>query len=88
MPKDADKNLPVAKRAEAAIPGVTYATMHVAVSALNSQSGSAKSDSSDDDSESGGGGGSKGKGGKKPGAGKGSGSEKGSGSSAASKPGY
>lgn len=88
VPKDADKNLPVAKRAEAAIPGVTYATMHVAVSALNSQSGSAKSDSSDDDSESGGGGGSKGKGGKKPGAGKGSGSEKGSGSSAASKPGY
>jgi hypothetical protein len=88
VPKDADKNLPVTKRAEAAIPGVTYATMHIAVSALNSQSGSAKSDSSDDDSESGGGGGSKGKGAKKPGAGKGSGSEKGSGSSPASKPGY
>jgi hypothetical protein len=41
--KGADTSLPVAKRAEAAVPGVTYATMHVAVSTLNSQSGGAKS---------------------------------------------
>jgi uncharacterized membrane protein YgcG len=89
--KGADTNLPVAKRADAAVPGVTYATMHVAVSALNSQSGGAKSDSSDTESDSGSGGGgsgSKGKSGKKSGASKGSGSEKSSGSSSASKPGY
>lgn len=43
---DADQNLPIAKRADSAIPGVTYATMHVAVKALNSQSGVASSDSS------------------------------------------
>jgi hypothetical protein len=57
--KDADKNLPVAKRADAAVPGVTYATMHIAVSALNSQSGGAGADSPDD-SGAGGGGASKG----------------------------
>ncbi len=43
--KDADKNLPVSKRAELAIPGVTYATMRVAVSPLDTQSGQSKSDS-------------------------------------------
>ncbi|MGA8671156.1 MAG: hypothetical protein WB679_14830 [Terracidiphilus sp.] len=86
--KGADTNLPVSKRADAAVPGVTYATMHVAVSALNSQSGGAKSDSSDESDDSSGGGGSKGKSGKKSGAGKGSGSGSGSGSSATSKPGY
>ncbi|MGO9936185.1 MAG: hypothetical protein ACLPH3_00800 [Terracidiphilus sp.] len=74
--KDADKNLPVSKRAETAIPGVTYATMHIAVSALNSQSGVAKSDSSD--SGSGGGSSSKGKDAKKAKTGSASGSEKGS----------
>jgi uncharacterized membrane protein YgcG len=94
--KDADKNLPVSKRAETAVPGVTYATMHIAVSALNTQSGLAKSDSSGGEEEGGGGsegggggGGSKGKGGggKKPGAGKGTGAKSGSGSGS-SKPGY
>jgi hypothetical protein len=84
--KDADKNLPVSKRAETAIPGVTYATMHIAVSALNSQSGMTKSSDSSD-SGSGSGASSKGKEGKKK-----SGSEKGSGSGstsgATSKPGY
>ncbi|MGA2569237.1 MAG: hypothetical protein ABSF23_01845 [Terracidiphilus sp.] len=30
--KDADPNLPLARRAEAAVPGVTYASMHVGVS--------------------------------------------------------
>ena len=83
--KDADKNLPVSKRAETAIPGVTYATMHIAVSALNSQSGMTKSSDSSD-SGSGSGASSKGKEGKKK-----SGSEKGSGSGstsgATSKPG-
>lgn len=55
--KDADTNLPVSKRADSAVPGVTYATMHVAVSALNTQSGGSKSDSSDSGEDSGGSGG-------------------------------
>lgn len=77
--KDANKDQSVASRAAAAIPGVTYATMHVAVSPLSSQSGVAKSSPSEDNGDSGdsGGGGSKGSGGgagkKKPGAGAGSG---------------
>ena len=51
--KDADKNLPVAARAESAIPAITYATMHIAVSPLNSQSGGAKSDTSGSEGGSG-----------------------------------
>ena len=79
--KDADKNQPVSKRADAAVPGVTYATMHVSVSALNSQNGLAGSGSSSGENggESTGGGGAKGKEGKskKPGSGTGSGSKPG-----------
>jgi uncharacterized membrane protein YgcG len=82
--KDADKNLPVSKRAETAIPGVTYATMHIAVSALNSQSGLTKSS---DSSESGSGGGSSTKEGKKKKPASGSGSGSGSSSGTGSKPG-
>lgn len=66
--RDANKDLPVSSRAAAAIPGVTYATMHVAVSPLNSQSGVAKSGSSADgggDSGGSSGGSSKGEGNKK-----------------------
>lgn len=48
--KDADQNLPVSSRAAAAVPGVTYATMHVAVSPASSQSGAPKSDSGGDSS--------------------------------------
>jgi uncharacterized membrane protein YgcG len=82
--KDADKNLPVSKRAETAIPGVTYATMHIAVSALNSQSGLTKSS---DSSDSGSGGGSSTKEGKKKKPASGSGSGSGSSSGTGSKPG-
>lgn len=76
--KDANKDLSVAARAAAAVPGVTYATMHVAVSAASSQSGAAKADSSAD--SGGGGGDSKGKEGKKakPGSTSGSGAKSGS----------
>jgi len=67
--KDANKDLPVSSRAAAAIPNVTYATMHIAVNAVSSQSGGAKSDDSSGDNGkggSGGGGGSpKGEGNKK-----------------------
>jgi hypothetical protein len=77
--KDSDKNLPVSKRADSAIPGVTYATMHIAVSPLNSQFGAARPDSPGGESGGGGGGGSssKGKEGKKK-SGSGSGSSSGS----------
>jgi uncharacterized membrane protein YgcG len=78
--KDADKNLPVSKRADAAVPGVTYATMHVSVSALNSQNGLAGSGSSSGDSGGGstGGSGAKGKEGKSKKSGSGSSTEPGS----------
>jgi hypothetical protein len=79
--RDADQNLPVAKRAEAAVPGVTYATMRVGISPLNAQVGGSKSDSSGGDS-GGGGSSSKGGGSKKSGSGSGS---KGSGSGSGSK---
>lgn len=72
--KDANKDLSIASRAAAAIPGVTYATMHLAVSPLSSSSGVAKSGSSDDSSGdsgggAGGGGSSSGAKKKKPGSG-------------------
>jgi uncharacterized membrane protein YgcG len=72
--KDANKDLSIASRAAAAIPGVTYATMHLAVSPLSSSSGVAKSGSSDDSSGdsgggAGGGGSSSGAKKKKPGTG-------------------
>ncbi len=44
--KDANKDLPVEARAEAAIPGVTYATMHLAVSPASSQGSAPATDSS------------------------------------------
>ena len=31
IPKDADPNLPLAQRAQSAVPGITYASMHVTV---------------------------------------------------------
>jgi hypothetical protein len=86
--KDADKDQPVATRANAAVPGVTYATMRISVSPLNSQSGVAKAGSdnaSDSGAESSSGGASKGaagKGKKKPG----SGSTSGAKSTSSSKP--
>ena len=52
--KDANKDLPVEARAETAIPGITYATMHLAVAPVSSQGGGSSSGSS---GESGGGGG-------------------------------
>jgi hypothetical protein len=59
--KDADKNQPVSKRAELALPNVTYATMHISVSPLDSQSGGAKNDSSDSGGSGGAAGGQSGK---------------------------
>jgi hypothetical protein len=56
--KDANKDLPIASRAAAAIPGVTYATMHIAVNPLNSQSGVAQSGDSGGGASGGAGGGS------------------------------
>src|SRR5579872_989067 len=83
--KDANKDQSVASRAAAAIPGVTYATMHLAVSPLNSQSGVGKSSSSDEGDSGGSGGGGGGsshkEGGKKK---SGSGSTSGAGSKSTS----
>jgi uncharacterized membrane protein YgcG len=76
--KDADKNLPVSKRADAAVPGVTYATMHVSVSALNSQNGLAGSGSSSGEGGAGSSGGSGAKGSKGKKSGSSSGTEPGS----------
>ncbi|MFZ1012024.1 MAG: hypothetical protein WAN28_01685 [Terracidiphilus sp.] len=87
--RDADTSKPVSSRKDLAVPGVTYATMHIAVSPLNSQAGVAKPDDSGGEGGGAGGGvGTKGKGGKskKPGTGSGSGS--GSGSRSGSKPGF
>lgn len=57
--KGANKDLPVEARAEAAIPGITYATMHLAVSPVSSEGGSSSGSSDDsDDGDGGGGGGS------------------------------
>ena len=55
--KDADPNLPVAQRAETAVPGVTYATMRVSVVPLDASAASkpaapAASTDSDDSSSS------------------------------------
>lgn len=55
--KDANKDLPVEARAQSAIPGITYATMHLAVNPVSSQGGGASPSSSGD---SGGGGSSSG----------------------------
>jgi uncharacterized membrane protein YgcG len=79
--KDADKNQPLQARAEAAIPGITYASMRVSVAPLDSvgaknPSSSSSSGSGDSGSDS--------SGGKKSGGSKGSGS---SGSSSGSKKG-
>lgn len=78
--KDADQNLPIATRAQNAVPGITYASMRVSVVPLDSSSmgKSASSESgggSGGDSSSGG----SGKKGSKKGSGKGSGSGSGSG---------
>lgn len=79
--KDADKNQPLQARAEAAIPGITYASMRISVQPLDSvgarnssSSGSGASDSGSDSS-----------GGKKSSGSKGSGSSKKSTSSASGK---
>ena len=49
VPKDADPNLPLEKRAEGAVPGVTYATMRVTVQPMDSSA--SKSGGSDSDSD-------------------------------------
>jgi hypothetical protein len=76
--KDADPNLPLATRAQNALPGITYASMRVSVVPLDGSS----TDKSAGPSGGGGGsddsaGGSSKKGGSKKGSGKGSGSGKG-----------
>jgi len=64
--KDANKDLSVSSRAAAAIPNVTYATMHIAVKAVSPQSDDTKSDDSSGDGGGGqSGGGSHKEGGKK-----------------------
>jgi hypothetical protein len=80
--KDADPNLPLAARAQNALPGITYASMRISVVPLDSSSmgkAAAGSDSGGGDDSSGGGG-SGHKGGGKKGSGKGSGSGSKSGS--------
>lgn len=77
--KDADPNLPLAQRAQNALPGITYASMRISVTPLDSSSmGKAASSSDSGGDSSGGGGGSSHKGGAKKGSGKGSGSGTGS----------
>jgi hypothetical protein len=80
--KDADPNLPLASRAQTALPGITYASMRISIVPLDAPlPGKAASGGGGDTSGSGGGGGggSK-KGGAKKGSGAGSGSGSGSGS--------
>jgi hypothetical protein len=75
--KDADQNLPIATRAQNALPGITYATMRVSVTPLDASSmGRATSTAatSGNDSSSGGGSSKKSKKGPKSGSGPGSGS--------------
>jgi len=81
--KDANKDLSVASRAAAAVPGVTYATMHVSVTAASSQSGATQSDEAGSGDSAGGGGSSKGGGSKKK---SGSGSASGAKSTSSQKP--
>lgn len=50
--KDADQNLPLAQRAQNAVPGVTYASMRVSVQPLSASSSSSKSASSGGSSDS------------------------------------
>ena len=74
--KDADPNLPIAARAQSALPGITYASMRISVVPLDSSSaGRGTSGSAGEGGDSGGGGGGGGahKGGAKKGSGKGSG---------------
>ena len=51
--KDADPNLPLATRAQNALPGITYASMRISVTPLNSSSSGAASSPSDGGSASG-----------------------------------
>ena len=77
--KDADQNLPIATRAQNALPGITYASMRVSVVPLDSSSmGKSATSGSDASGDSSAGG--AGKKGSKKGSGKGSGSGSGSGS--------
>ena len=56
VPKDADPNLPIEKRAEGAVPGITYASMRVSVqpvdASMMSKSSSTNKPSSSDESSS------------------------------------
>lgn len=87
--KDADANLPIAARAQNALPGITYATMRVSVVPLDSSSGGkgASSEDGGEGEDSGGGGRAGHKGGGKKGSGKGSGKGSDSGSKNGSKSG-
>jgi hypothetical protein len=53
VPKDADPNLPIEKRAEGAVPGITYASMRVSVQPVTgSESSRSESSRSADSGES------------------------------------
>lgn len=85
--KDADANLPLASRAQNALPGITYASMRISVVPLDGSSSDKSSEGDDEgeDSGGGGGGGHSHKGGGKKGSGKGSGKGSDSGSKGGSK---
>jgi hypothetical protein len=76
--KDADPNLPLATRAQNALPGITYASMRISVMPLDASSTSKTAASPAGCGDTSGGGSSK-KGSSKKGEGKGSGSGSGSG---------
>jgi hypothetical protein len=72
--KDADPNLPLATRAQNAMPGITYASMRISVVPLDASSTDKAAPAAGGDTSGGSGGGSSKKGGSKKGSGKGSGS--------------